>query len=84
MSSTNIEAVVNGVAEGDIQLLNTKDLMNILRVSRSTINRWLKDPTACDVPFPQPTFIFGRSGRWTKAQIVAWVDACVKKAKEKR
>jgi predicted DNA-binding transcriptional regulator AlpA len=77
------EEVVDGVASGDIQLLASKDVMTMIQVSRSTLDRWVDDPTKVDPPFPKPIMKFGRRNRWTKVQIINWLERCVKKAQER-
>lgn len=77
------EEIVEGVANGEIQLLASKRVLEMIQVSRATLDRWVEDPQKCDPPFPRPIMKFGRSNRWTEKQIVGWLEGCVKKAQGK-
>jgi predicted DNA-binding transcriptional regulator AlpA len=77
------EELAEGVANGEIKLLASKDVVKMIQTSRGTLDRWVAKPEAVDPPFPQPVFVLGKSRRWTEEQIVGWLEGCVKKAQEK-
>jgi predicted DNA-binding transcriptional regulator AlpA len=56
------------MAQVEIVFLTMKDLVRILKVSRSTINSWIKDGK-----FPKPEK-FGRLSRWRLEVILKFID----------
>jgi prophage regulatory protein len=49
-------------------LLTVKDIIAMLKVSKSTIYKWIKDGK-----FPKP-LKFGRNSRWTEEMIKEFID----------
>jgi predicted DNA-binding transcriptional regulator AlpA len=49
-------------------MLNTKDIISRLKVSRMFLHRHIKDGS-----FPAPFYIGNRSPRWEASQIDEWV-----------
>jgi predicted DNA-binding transcriptional regulator AlpA len=70
------EEIVDGVATGRIKTLTSNDVARIIHKSRTTLDRWLREPDTCTPAFPQPIFVFGQSKRWIREQLVDWLDAC--------
>jgi predicted DNA-binding transcriptional regulator AlpA len=74
-----VEEVVDGVAHGRIKTLTVDEVVKIIHKSRTTLDRWLREPDAVTPAFPQPMFVFGSSRRWIREQIVDWLQGCVGK-----
>jgi predicted DNA-binding transcriptional regulator AlpA len=74
-----IEEVVDGIATGKIKTLTANDVVRIIHKSRTTLDRWLREPETCTPAFPQPMFVFGGSRRWIREQIVDWLRGCVER-----
>lgn len=76
-----VEEIVDGIASGRIKTLTTNDVVRIINKSRTTLDRWLREPDTVTPAFPQPMFVFGGSRRWIREQIVDWLQSCVDKAR---
>lgn len=51
-----------------IQVLNAKDVLNVLRCSRSTLYKLLGSPT-----FPKPFKLGERQNAWLRHEVEAWI-----------
>lgn len=77
------------VVRGEDRLLGIDELVERLGISRSTLNRWVKNPkTKNNInsfsknfsinsfeinPFPEPVTYLGSSPRWLESSIVKWL-----------
>jgi len=75
------EEIVDGIAEGTIQLLTISDIVRLTSTSRSTVERWCRGTVQGVPKFPEPVLIFGRSPRWTQEQFKEWLQLCTEKGK---
>lgn len=53
------------------ELITVKELMEKLRISRVTLERWRRSEA---YNFPKPAVVIARSPRWTKQSIIDWIN----------
>lgn len=63
------------------KLVKTRELVQMLGVSKSTIHRWAADPKH---PLPKPLRIGARSVGWHQSDIQAWIDSLTPNKNKKK
>lgn len=55
-----------------MKLITEKDILNMLAIGRTTLNRWRAD---ADQGFPVPIRMHRKSIRWIEADIISYIES---------
>lgn len=53
------------------RLLESDDILVMLNISKSTLERWLSGEYGS---FPEPDFCHGRARKWLEGNVIRWID----------
>lgn len=78
--------LASAIVDGKVELLGVDEIVDRLGVSRSTLERWVRngkaaaamsliDRMASKGQFPEPDIYIGSSPKWTKDTVVNWLVA---------
>lgn len=63
-----ISTMTRNLVEGKSKLMSTRQVAEALKVSMSTMNRWIKIEY-----FPKPDYLIGRCRKWSSETVADWV-----------
>jgi len=82
-------SLASAIVDGKVELLGVDEIVERLGVSRSTLERWVRngkasagaagvsfvDRVSSRLGFPEPDIYIGNSPKWTKDTVVTWLLA---------
>lgn len=79
-------SLASAIVDGKVELLGVDEIVERLGVSRSTLERWVRngkaaaavsfvDRISSRLGFPEPDIYIGNSPKWTKQTVVTWLLA---------
>lgn len=79
-------SLASAIVDGKVELLGVDEIVDRLGVSRSTLERWVRngkaaaavsfvDRVSSRLGFPEPDIYIGNSPKWTKDTVVTWLLA---------
>lgn len=79
-------SLASAIVDGKVELLGVDEIVDRLGVSRSTLERWVRNGKAASavsfvdrvssrLGFPEPDIYIGNSPKWTKDTVVTWLLA---------
>lgn len=66
------------ISTEDVELLGIKDILVLLKISRSTFDRARISSRGSITKFPDPDLSFGKTPRWRVRTVASWLEASTK------
>ncbi len=68
------EQAAKDIIEGAAKPIRVDEVLERLGISRSTLERWIRNKGPSKHPFPSPIFYIGEAPCWVAEQLVEWLQ----------